>query len=184
MPSYGVAGTAMLQMIKKRVSLAAGRRAIAKRRFRSSTTIPSNVGVAGTDVAYRQRLALLPSFAPPGFQGHDTSLIASRGFTPKRAEMGGSTQRLDNRPDEQSDVARAKVVNSTAILPRMHEPLDDNGETGRSETGGLSAETLRPGALERALSEVFRRQSRLPPAGVTAFDPRLTPAWPGLKLPG
>jgi hypothetical protein len=38
--------------------------------------------------------------------------------------------------------------------------------------------------IGQALEEYFFQQSRMPPAGTTAFDPRLTPAWAGLKLPG
>jgi hypothetical protein len=38
--------------------------------------------------------------------------------------------------------------------------------------------------VERTLKDYFFRQSRLPPAGITAFDPRLTPVWAGLKIPG
>jgi hypothetical protein len=38
-------------------------------------------------------------------------------------------------------------------------------------------------ALRGALEELLERQSRLPPSGASAFDPLLTPAWPGLQLP-
>ncbi|HUM07236.1 MAG TPA: hypothetical protein VLT37_00005 [Acidocella sp.] len=38
--------------------------------------------------------------------------------------------------------------------------------------------------LAQALRAYFFRQSRLPPAGGTGFDPRLTPAWAGVKIPG
>ncbi|MDE8348938.1 MAG: hypothetical protein POG74_05560 [Acidocella sp.] len=31
--------------------------------------------------------------------------------------------------------------------------------------------------------EFLDHQARLPPSGATMFDPRLTPAWPGLKMP-
>ncbi len=34
-----------------------------------------------------------------------------------------------------------------------------------------------------ALDDYFFRQSRLAPMGGTGFDPRLSPAWAGLKLP-
>jgi hypothetical protein len=40
-----------------------------------------------------------------------------------------------------------------------------------------------PRQLSRALRELLDNQGRLPPSGATAFDPRLTPAWAGLKLP-
>ncbi|MCB5945719.1 hypothetical protein, partial [Acidocella sp. KAb 2-4] len=38
--------------------------------------------------------------------------------------------------------------------------------------------------LAQALRAYFFRQSRLPPAGAAGFDPRLTPAWAGIKIPG
>ncbi len=38
--------------------------------------------------------------------------------------------------------------------------------------------------LAQALRTYFFRQSRLPPAGGTGFDPRLTPSWAGVKIPG
>jgi hypothetical protein len=37
--------------------------------------------------------------------------------------------------------------------------------------------------LRGALDELLSRQGRLPPSGGAAFDPLLTPAWPGLQLP-
>jgi len=40
-----------------------------------------------------------------------------------------------------------------------------------------------PLALRGALEELLERQGRLPPSGASAFDPLLTPAWPGLQLP-
>jgi hypothetical protein len=38
-------------------------------------------------------------------------------------------------------------------------------------------------ALRGALEDLLERQGRLPPSGASAFDPLLTPAWPGLQLP-
>lgn len=38
--------------------------------------------------------------------------------------------------------------------------------------------------LGQALRSYFFRQSRLPPSGGTGFDPRLTPLWAGIKIPG
>jgi len=39
-------------------------------------------------------------------------------------------------------------------------------------------------AFDKGFETYLMRQARLPPAGMTAFDPRLTPAWAGVKLPG
>ncbi len=38
--------------------------------------------------------------------------------------------------------------------------------------------------LEDVLSDFLDRQARLPPSGITGFDPRMSPAWPGFKMPG
>jgi hypothetical protein len=38
--------------------------------------------------------------------------------------------------------------------------------------------------LSRVLDNYFLRQARLPPVGGSGFDPRVTPAWPGVKITG
>lgn len=38
-------------------------------------------------------------------------------------------------------------------------------------------------SISQALNEFFMHQARLPPSGGSAFDPRLTPVWAGVKLP-
>jgi hypothetical protein len=53
----------------------------------------------------------------------------------------------------------------------MHEPIGNRGGMTDFDIG-------------QALEEYFFQQSRLPPAGAAAFDPRLTPLWAGLKIPG
>ncbi len=61
-----------------------------------------------------------------------------------------------------------------------------------SEHAGLSVgktkEISRPGPptkndVAALVREFLDRQARLPPSGATMFDPRLSPAWPGLKMP-
>ncbi len=37
--------------------------------------------------------------------------------------------------------------------------------------------------IRQVVTDMLDRQTRLPPSGTTMFDPRLTPAWPGLKIP-
>lgn len=76
-------------------------------------------------------------------------------------------------------------------------PLATFAAVGRqAEPGGAQGETLAPVTARRqvgreegpdlaqALRTYFFRRSRLPPAGGTGFDPRLTPAWAGVKIPG
>ncbi len=38
--------------------------------------------------------------------------------------------------------------------------------------------------MGHVLAALLDREARLPPSGATGFDPRLTPAWAGQKLPG
>jgi hypothetical protein len=40
------------------------------------------------------------------------------------------------------------------------------------------------GSVRRAVENFFAEQVRLPPSGFGGFDPRLTPAWAGLQIPG
>jgi hypothetical protein len=78
---------------------------------------------------------------------------------------------------------------------------DNEGHLGTQQPamqhadGGLIASGQRPApiagadkkidqlALRGALAELLERQGRLPPSGASAFDPLLTPAWPGLQVP-
>jgi hypothetical protein len=39
-------------------------------------------------------------------------------------------------------------------------------------------------SIGQAIETYFEDQARLPPAGMTGFDPRLSPAWAGLQIPG
>ncbi len=56
------------------------------------------------------------------------------------------------------------------------QPQPEAAEAGRSAM-------MREVELARDLENLLARQARLPPRGMTGFDPRLTPAWAGLKLP-
>ncbi len=59
----------------------------------------------------------------------------------------------------------------------------DTGSAAVSEDALVSS-AARSQALKLAIGEFFDQQARLPPSGATGFDPRLTPAWSGVKLPG
>ncbi|MDD2795894.1 hypothetical protein [Acidocella sp.] len=53
-----------------------------------------------------------------------------------------------------------------------------------SDQGSVAQEPRKRMAdISRAMGDYFMHQARLPPSGAMAFDPRLTPAWAGLKLP-
>jgi len=70
------------------------------------------------------------------------------------------------------------------------EPLVARNADNGLPTAGQSAAPVLPAGqridqrqLRGALDELLSRQGRLPPSGGAAFDPLLTPAWPGLQLP-
>jgi len=58
------------------------------------------------------------------------------------------------------------------------------GETAGFEVAAIDADPMPGLDFADALDDYFFRQSRLAPTGGTAFDPRLSPLWAGLKLPG
>lgn len=66
----------------------------------------------------------------------------------------------------QGQVAKADLLPS-------HEP------TGRVQVAARDEQTL----IGRAIETYFANQARLPPAEMTGFDPRLSPAWAGLQIP-
>jgi hypothetical protein len=58
-------------------------------------------------------------------------------------------------------------------------PADSGGRSHHAAEGRVADQML----LQRGVMEWLDRQARLPPAGAAGFDPRLTPAWAGQKLP-
>jgi hypothetical protein len=75
-------------------------------------------------------------------------------------------------PVEPSSIAKTIGKPDAAAAARPNTRLDRN--LGAMDEPRMS----------RALMELLDRQGRLPPSGATGFDPRLTPAWAGQKLPG
>ncbi len=181
---YGVLARAVVRSGNRRIGLAAGLVHVANSRVEGPTSVSGKFGFARVDLLNRQRLAVLPSLAPVGVYLNDVRSAGGRVLT----AMGGETSSAKNSPmnkgNEQTESADSRVVSSTSILPRPDKSVYSSGETRTTQARSNSAQSLSPASLERALSDFFRRQSRLPPAGMTAFDPRLTPAWPSLKLPG
>jgi len=98
---------------------------------------------------------------------------------------------------------------ATGLLVNRQGALPSIAPIGRRERGDISAERftsqfldpptpaeqkysapmvgaekkIDPRALRGALADLLDQQGRLPPSGASAFDPLLTPAWPGLQLP-
>ncbi|MDD2705096.1 MAG: hypothetical protein PHU07_07170 [Acidocella sp.] len=83
-------------------------------------------------------------------------------------------------------VSRRARQAGEAILEVPHVRPEPYGEDSVAFTPTSVRPMPEPAQFDigQALEEYFFQQSRMPPAGTTAFDPRLTPAWAGLKLPG
>jgi hypothetical protein len=116
------------------------------------------------------------SFAP-------VSLVGASGVQGRflsSANQGNAHSKTESylRPRNQAEVSRGGLSGS---VPR---------EGGTSETeavyslGGMKNEVRESLVnISRTMNDYFAHQARLPPSGAMAFDPRLTPAWAGLKLP-
>jgi hypothetical protein len=85
---------------------------------------------------------------------------------PRIAPMGraGAQKRMDSAVAERRWRAEFDL-DSTGMGPRLP-----------------SHPVVSQARLSDALAELLNREARLPPSGTTGFDPRLSPAWPGLKL--
>lgn len=125
--------------------------------------------------------------APPSKSG------SARGMAGAAANPGGRTPMLGiaGRPSAYTRLPSIAPVrrpahhqttapgNASPYAPFGHTPLKDDKATPT----GSSTSRLEPGELRCALEDLLNRQARLPPSGGAGFDPRLTPAWPGLPLP-
>jgi hypothetical protein len=74
-------------------------------------------------------------------------------------------------------------VMSTQQLTRHHSMAISSSDCQDSIAAHSMAKKIGKQNLRLAMSDLLNAQARLPPSGPTAFDPRLTPAWAGLKLP-
>ncbi len=122
--------------------------------------------------------------------GHGTKSLRKLNIGPRSNVTNASiAATMANRDTESKFSDRPPGTVPVHVLEvKLHNSLD--WEAASSEAGAvygvrepLSAITALPNNLLRALDEYFMRQARLPPSGVTAFDPRLTPAWAGVKIP-
>jgi hypothetical protein len=78
--------------------------------------------------------------------------------------------------------SRHRGVEPTATGLRRDMGISERGIG--DGTGVVEKELHAPPVnLSRAMGDYFAHQARLPPSGAMAFDPRLTPAWTGLKIP-
>jgi hypothetical protein len=144
----------------------------------------SALGGSGAGVAVRHAMAFqpgrfgaarligrtLPSFAP---RAHGAG---APGYEMARAGLDASAP---NAPS-----ARHGVTSTTDFWGRTNlaggTPEARPGQTGQA----MEMQRADRAAVKQAIEDHFALAARLPPAGMTGFDPRLSPPWPGLQLPG
>jgi hypothetical protein len=118
---------------------------------------------------------------------------------------------LNSSIREAGKAASQNTFSTHAFLKEQNVPLTPRGdswldrEIGNKSADGKTGSTLGPlesssvmsdrniprtgevsiigHEFSDALDDYFFRQSRLPPIRCTAFDPRLTPLWAGMKIP-
>ena len=105
-----------------------------------------------------------------------------------RAEAALAVARMARRREPLPSVApgggKRLARRQDAVEVRRSPPAAGSESAMPRVTQGRAADVYEDEQrLDRVLSDFFDRQSRLPPSGATGFDPRLSPAWPGLKLP-
>jgi len=142
---------------------------------------------SGVSAALRSlRVACVPK------RGGGPSGLGEISFAP-RGRAGGSQVASGNRHGVPAMDAPAPA----AMAAPMHNPAQapvkarlaagaPGGEMASTVTGNQSetANPLREGELAEALRAYFFRQSRMPLSSMTGFDPRVSPAWAGLQMPG
>jgi hypothetical protein len=131
---------------------------------------------------------------PAGFYqdiANSPALRAMRGGAASFASLAGATlPSIAPRISRQGGIApfhpapQAEADHAPGANTRPHVGPHDSAGVNGGQADLPRSTAARQRDLKRAVAEYFDRQARLPPSGGTAFDPRLTPAWPGLNLPG
>lgn len=122
------------------------------------------------------------SFAPPPPAGRIAGFSQTRAMAEAQALPGKIYEpAVGDKPTAPPEVLRFKDEGHN--LQRKSTVAARGGcrEQVSSSPGGVQASG---GRFSDALEEYFFQQSRLAPSGGAAFDLRLSPLWPGLKLPG
>jgi hypothetical protein len=118
-------------------------------------------------------------------QGQPGNLVAELHQAQRsvRAPLSSSVANLRGVLPSIAPVAGRPVDMSTQRLIAHHSKAESLGDTENSIAARPAKQKIDYQSLRVALNDLLNAQARLPPAGPTAFDPRLTPAWAGLKLP-
>lgn len=114
------------------------------------------------------------SFAPPG-------AAAMEGITWHAGRHGLVTLPDMRMGTERGLVTQGAPFASQPTLERHHAGISAEPADSASPNAAAPVERF---DIERQLEDYFFRKSRLPPAGGAGFNPLLSPAWAGLKIPG
>jgi hypothetical protein len=129
----------------------------------------SQIGAAMRGLNSRGLISSLPSIAP---------------IRPLHAPAQNAPDRVGHAALQPADIAPAgRHMGMAAPHPaRRHHASDEAGQAGDMAHHKAAAGRGRH-ELERQIRDLLDRQARLPPAGPSFFDPALSPAWAGLKIP-
>jgi hypothetical protein len=120
------------------------------------------------------------AFAPPrrdAVASHGVAVDPAAWLSGDRTSSVGSGLLLP--PETSIGAGLARPSGAAREVPGNGARL---GGVSGSETG-MPVGQADGGGLGAALARHFWREARLPPATGSAFDPSLTPAWAGVKLP-
>lgn len=132
------------------------------------------------------KLSRMSSGTLPGWQAHaEAGLPSAAPVRRKFSDDPGDAIRHGDAGDAGAAVfGHRQRGGETVVAAGMKStdgaaPADSGGRSHHAAEGRVADQML----LQRGVMEWLDRQARLPPAGAAGFDPRLTPAWAGQKLP-
>ncbi len=139
----------------------------------------------------RRSRRLLPA---GDFGGPPARMVRSaRGARPARRQappmpsFAPSAPRMSTAPAAASD---AHDITRRAPMKIQNPPGTFHSMPGGGAVANVPSRPMPVAApddrtsIGRAIETFFANQARLPPAGMTGFDPRLSPAWAGLQIQG
>lgn len=133
---------------------------------------PALAGLAATGTA--PSAARGRSFAPP--------VIAARATQSRDGRAVISPVWRDHVAEAAVAAFRSPVPGSESARGNRARPMPMAGEVDALATDIAAQAPPTQFDIGPALEAYFFRQSRLPPSGAAAFDPRISPAWTGLGL--
>lgn len=173
---------------------AAGKGGISPRSLRrlvgvGRVLVPRNVNAAGAVSGAGRRLLSAP--AAPLVKGGLVRLGSGlpsmaprlgRGRQLSAASMARTVRTGEERLPRAALAATDGTPTNVSMAPRA--PLAAVSAGHVAAAGFQRADAVRRSEVGQAVRDYFERLSRLPPSSGTAFDPRVTPAWAGVQMPG